>query len=203
MTGTIFIPPTFNSTTLLRDWIIANSSPAAVPPPVHTAIADKLLELYPDDAADGSPFNTGNQTFGLSSQYKRAAAYIGDLAFQSQRRSFMDKAVRVGVKGFGYLFTEPQPIGPPSLGFVNYTGGELLYRSMLQLRAYIRTFHESVFHSSDVAYTYGQVVNGTPSANALSGNMMDYWISFATSLDPNDLHGNTSREYFFRRYSAG
>jgi peroxiredoxin len=25
--------------------------------------------------------------------------------------------------------------------------------------------------------------------------MVDYWVSFATSLDPNDSHGNTSREH--------
>ena len=25
--------------------------------------------------------------------------------------------------------------------------------------------------------------------------MMDYWISFVTSLDPNDSHGNISRKY--------
>ena len=35
---------------------------------------DKLLDLYPDVPALGSPFGTGNNTFGLSSQYKRASA---------------------------------------------------------------------------------------------------------------------------------
>ena len=129
--GTVFIPPTFNSTTLLRQWIIANSSPSEIPPSMHMAITDKLLELYPNDAVDGSPFNTGNQTFGLSSQYKRAAAYIGDLAFQSQRRSFMEKSVKLGVRGFGYMFTEVQPVGPQFLGFANYTGGRFKLPALL------------------------------------------------------------------------
>lgn len=53
-----------------------------------------------------------------------------------------------------------------------------------------------MFHSSDVVYTYGQIVNGTSASLALSAVMMDYWISFATSLDPNDGHGNKTRGYF-------
>lgn len=35
---------------------------------------DKMLQVYPDVPALGSPFNTGNQLFGLNSQWKRAAA---------------------------------------------------------------------------------------------------------------------------------
>ncbi|KAJ6593807.1 hypothetical protein B0H19DRAFT_1092089 [Mycena capillaripes] len=37
-------------------------------------VAEHLFKLYPDDPAKGCPFNTGNETFGLSPQYKRAAA---------------------------------------------------------------------------------------------------------------------------------
>lgn len=122
--GTVFIPPSFDSTTMLRQWITANSSPSELSPPLHNAVTNKLLELYPDDPVEGSPFNTGNQTFGLSGQFKRAAAYIGDLGFQSQRRLFMETAASVGLKGFGYLFTDTQKTGPAFLGFVNYTGGE-------------------------------------------------------------------------------
>jgi hypothetical protein len=36
--------------------------------------ADKLLQLYPDDPSKGSPYNTGNQTFGVLPGYKRYAA---------------------------------------------------------------------------------------------------------------------------------
>lgn len=34
----------------------------------------KILELYPNDPSLGSPYNTGNETFGLSPQYKRLAS---------------------------------------------------------------------------------------------------------------------------------
>ena len=111
--------------------------PSEVPQPMHMAIADKLLELYPDDPEDGSPFGTGNQTFGLSSQYKRASAYIGDFAFQSQRRFFMEMAVKAGVKGFGYIFTQGEFVGSQSTGTDNYIGGDDLVLFLLISRAHL------------------------------------------------------------------
>jgi len=41
---------------------------------------------------------------------------MGDLSFQSQRRSWIQAASRAGVKTFGYLFTQPQPNDDPSIG---------------------------------------------------------------------------------------
>ena len=32
------------------------------------------MSLYPDDPSAGSPFNTGNETFGTGSGYKRGSA---------------------------------------------------------------------------------------------------------------------------------
>ena len=51
-------------------------------------------------------------------------------------------------------------------------------------------------HGSDKAYVFGSPKNG-PDSVALSHNMIDYWISFATSLDPNDGLGNSSRMNIF------
>ena len=77
--GTGFTTPfTQNYTTkLIKEIIIANFSPPAVPSVTEAqldAAATRLLELYPDVPALGSPFNTGNETFGLSPGFKRAAA---------------------------------------------------------------------------------------------------------------------------------
>lgn len=72
--GTLFTPTTVNSTEQIKLAIVANFSPPAVGPGVLESTAERLLELYPDVPSLGSPFNTGNETFGLSSQYKRAAA---------------------------------------------------------------------------------------------------------------------------------
>lgn len=83
--GTIFIPTTINSEAQLHTFIVTNYSPPIVQPSVLETATDRLLNLYPDIAALGSPFGTGNNTFGLSSQYKRASAlrttsYIACLA---------------------------------------------------------------------------------------------------------------------------
>jgi hypothetical protein len=87
-------------------------------------VANKLLKLYPDIPALGSPYNTGNETFGLSPQFKRIASYVGDNGMHALRRFTNKQATSFGVKNFGFQFSDPQPIGPDFLGFVNWTGGD-------------------------------------------------------------------------------
>nr|XP_018261224.1 uncharacterized protein I303_06947 [Kwoniella dejecticola CBS 10117]OBR83382.1 hypothetical protein I303_06947 [Kwoniella dejecticola CBS 10117] len=50
----------------------------------------KLLELYADVPAEGSPFDTGDELFNKTSTYKRASAYSGDVTFQVARRNWLD-----------------------------------------------------------------------------------------------------------------
>ena len=49
----------------------------------------KILDLYPSNPADGSPFDTGNN-FSYTPQYKRISAVQGDLLFQAPRRLLLD-----------------------------------------------------------------------------------------------------------------
>jgi hypothetical protein len=72
--GTLFLPTTINSEQQIHEYLIANYSPPLVPPSELEQAVDKILELYPDNPALGSPFNTGNETFGLSSSFKRVSA---------------------------------------------------------------------------------------------------------------------------------
>ncbi|KAJ6588233.1 esterase 1 [Mycena capillaripes] len=157
--GTIFTPHHAFDGKIIDQLIIANFSP---PPPFNSCsdlkvAAQTIVNLYPNDPALGSPFNTGNETFGLPPQFKRAAAIEGDISFQSQRRLWSQTAASLGVKVFAYLFTQPQT--PPSLG---------------------------VYHGSEVRFVYGGVGSAPSSDRILSRMMIDYWTSFATSLDPND-----------------
>jgi acetylcholinesterase len=71
--GTIFTPQTINSTVEINALIRSTKTPSAN----LNASAATLLDLYPDITALGSPFDTGNDTFGLNPQYKRGAA-IGE-----------------------------------------------------------------------------------------------------------------------------
>ncbi|PIL25485.1 hypothetical protein GSI_13375 [Ganoderma sinense ZZ0214-1] len=83
--GTIFASGAFNITTdaefldYMRSLYFPGASGAEVAP---------LLDLYPDDPAQGSPFGTGDEN-QLAPMFKRVAAFEGDFLFQSQRRSLL------------------------------------------------------------------------------------------------------------------
>ncbi|KAJ7105293.1 extracellular triacylglycerol lipase precursor [Mycena epipterygia] len=165
--GTAFTPQTINSAAEIEQVLINMSSPSVSPTTLERSVLS-LLQLYPNAPALGSPFNTGNDTFGLSSQFKRGSAIAGDLDFTSQRRFWIETAANAGVKTFGYLFTQPQPNGPPSLG---------------------------VSHGSEVLFVHGAPNDTSASALLISRVMIDYWVSFATSLTPNDGLGTPRPEW--------
>ncbi|CAK5277149.1 unnamed protein product [Mycena citricolor] len=165
--GTYFTSTQMNSTAEINATMIAGRSPAASPAELQAAIV-RILELYPDDPSLQSPFGTGNETFGLSSQYKRYAAIDGDMDFHSQRRFWINAAANASVPTYGYLFTEPQPQLAPQLG---------------------------VEHGSEIDYILGGLNDTSTSSVLLSRVMMDYWISFATSLTPNDGIGSKRPEW--------
>jgi hypothetical protein len=91
----LFTTTSVNSTDEINESTVALLSPSVSPTKLESSILT-LLQLYPDDPAlgsslhsvavsftsypfppAGSPFNTGNNTFGLSSQFKRASAIGG------------------------------------------------------------------------------------------------------------------------------
>ncbi|KAG7086180.1 hypothetical protein E1B28_002137 [Marasmius oreades] len=145
----------------LKEAIVANfttNKPAEVEA-LRKAV-DKLMVLYPNSPALGSPFNTGNETFGFNSLYKRYGAIIGDLLFQSPRRLWTETASKSGVKLFSYQFKFPESVTVPATGVV---------------------------HGADLPYVWGfPTISGSADGTQLNEQIMDYWISFITSLDPND-----------------
>jgi len=167
--GTLFVPQDFQ-TKDISIWLNANATPSPLGPDALTAGVDKVMSLYPDDPSAGSPFGTGNQTFGTGPGYKRTSAILGDMLFQAQRRFWSQTIV---APSYVYMFTDPQLTTDPAFG---------------------------VFHSSELAYIFGffgtAVGNvstaSPPNVAHLSRVMRDYWISFAVSLTPNDGKG-TSR----------
>ena len=96
----------------------------------------------------------------------------------------MQAASAVGVKTFGYLFTQPQPFGifsdPSSGGLSKFTSIYYLCPDNLI----------KVKHGAELFFVYGAPPEQSASAKNLSKIMIDYWVSFATSLDPNDGLGN-------------
>jgi hypothetical protein len=80
--GTIFVNGTaMNTEQDIINWLTARF------PGLYFSITDvpavrELLKHYPTDPAAGSPYGTGDETFGQGPQYKRFASLFGDLLFQ-------------------------------------------------------------------------------------------------------------------------
>jgi len=88
---------------------------------------------------------------------------VGDVYFQALRRFWSQTTSALGTPSYAYIFTDPQTSADPALG---------------------------VFHSSELFYLFRDMSkNGPPKSAQLSRAMLDYWISFAVSLTPNDGKG--------------
>ena len=95
----------------------------------------------------------------------------GDLLFQAPRRFWSQMAV---APSYAYIFTDHQPGADPVLG---------------------------VNHSAELPYLFGDLgFIGPPQHPWLSRVMLDYWISFAVSLTPNDGKGMSSTSDTLPRY---
>lgn len=80
-------------------------------------LLEPIWEFYPPSPAAGSPFNTGNETFGLSPTYKRHAALVGDVLFQAPRRHFLRETPKdFGEPSWNFLYTEPKDGADARLG---------------------------------------------------------------------------------------
>ncbi|KAG9118566.1 hypothetical protein FRC07_006866, partial [Ceratobasidium sp. 392] len=160
--GTVFLNPQQPQTEQdLINWLTAQSPGLYFGISNATAVKE-LLKFYPIDPAAGSPYGTGNETFGLAAQYKRLASVVGDLIFQASRRDFLRTATKFGVKAWSGLFTEViNPVGNEQYG---------------------------VYHSGELVYVY-QVVHTTPGITqallTLEATVIDYWLDFAYNLNPN------------------
>ncbi|KAG8749917.1 hypothetical protein FRC12_013164 [Ceratobasidium sp. 428] len=123
---------------------------------------EELLQYYPTPPEYGSPYNTGNQTFGQGTQYKRFASIYGDYAFQAARRDHLNVAQKFGVKVWAYIMSE-KPLNFVPLYGIRHGGN-------------VPFFMQSYSVSN---------VTATPAQVDLQRAIGDYWIAFAYNLDPN------------------
>ena len=120
VSGTLFVPMSTSTEEQVLFAALTSVHPTKdgnVPSNV-LATVKRLMALYPENPAEGSPFGTGNETFGLSPAFKQASALIGDIMFQAPRRAWVQSATLQGVKVYSYLFNDRQavPVGLPMLG---------------------------------------------------------------------------------------
>lgn len=175
--GTIFADGPGTSIQTERDiinWLTARF------PGLYIGITDmtmiqKLLGYYPTSPAAGSPYGTGNETFGRGAQYKRFASMFGDMGFQAPRRDHLRSAVKFGVKTWSYILKEPPPGFLPQYGVLH--GGDVVF--VMQLL-------HILFPNASLAQIQ------------LEQTVGDYWINFAYNLDPNPKNG--PKRPFWPRY---
>ncbi|PIL25854.1 hypothetical protein GSI_11607 [Ganoderma sinense ZZ0214-1] len=164
--GTAFVPQPLPSPFDPTVFLLASASPS--PHQSSTQLEEDietLLGLYPDDPTAGSPFGTGNETFGLGSEYKRMAALVGDVMTQAPKRAWIQAAAKAGVAAYGYMFADKTAAeAKPSLG---------------------------VYHGTEIPWVYGlpSVEEASAESGVVSRAMVDYWLSFVVSGTPNDGKG--------------
>ena len=115
-TGTHFTPTNLATDAQVLEFLTEFDQPFSTPSQKFQDDMQRLLQLYPDNPALGCPFGTGNETFGLSSQYKRAAAIIGDASIHATRRAWIQAATAAGVRTYGYLFADQNAVVDPKEG---------------------------------------------------------------------------------------
>ncbi|KAF5343723.1 hypothetical protein D9758_016525 [Tetrapyrgos nigripes] len=166
--ATLVTDQTVNTDQMIRDTILGSppSPPDATPSERERQLENlenvfnKTLSLHPNIPSLRSPFDTGNETFGLDPEYKRTAAVFG-------------------ISIFSFLFADPDAVPVQYFVIGTPAPGSL-----------------GVSYSSEIYYVFGtlsehpEVREVTSTAAKLSDMMMDYWISFANTLDPDDAAGS-------------
>lgn len=134
-------PRAINSDALIKAVLFQNVAPSPEGDAALSEALDELLALYPDVPALGSPYGTGNETFGLATEYKQMAAIrksvlpfriftgcanamclslfnyseVGDWGFHAHNRELMKLMTETGHQVFGYHFTDHDVVVPPPL----------------------------------------------------------------------------------------
>ncbi|OMP84301.1 Lipase 4 [Diplodia seriata] len=138
---------------------------------------DRLLALYPDDAASGIPLNTGATTFPeLGAQYKRAAAIVGDAFYHAPRLDDARHYARGHADTYVYRFNTRAYV-PNATTSENATYLD---------PAFLPPASKGVAHFAEVAFVFGDMERVGPwdEYRALSAAMGERWIRFAWTGRP-------------------
>lgn len=152
----------------------------------HTV--DKLMDLYPDDPAQGSPFGTGAVRFEEHGyQYKRGAAIMGDLVIHAGRRTTTK-----------YFASRPRRHRKP---VYSYRFDERPWDGVLELIA----TEVPVFatHYSDICFFFNidpevsrnhtNWIGPYPDYHQLAELMSGTWVSFVHGLNPNHKPASSTK----------
>lgn len=92
-------------------------------PDIDISLVQNLVDVYPDDPTQGSPFRTGilNNWYP---QFKRLAAILGDVSFTLTRRAFLSIASEVNPEVPSWSYLSSYDYGTPILGTLH--GSDIL-----------------------------------------------------------------------------
>jgi len=85
----------FRTDTQFREWVQTVFIPGT-----SDAEIERLMQLYPSDVTQGSPFDTRLDN-AFTSQFKRISAFQGDAVFQGPRRWMVENKVTTDVWVYG------------------------------------------------------------------------------------------------------
>ncbi|KAE8150263.1 Alpha/Beta hydrolase protein [Aspergillus avenaceus] len=164
--GVSFGPTGINTTEQFYAYLTDGSSGFKLPP----AVANQILDLYPDDPSQGIPGFLGDQRVPSKGyQWRRTSAYGGDYAMHANRRRQCEAWAAATTTAYCYRF--------------NMRGADVPYLSGAD------HFEEVAFVFNNIAglgYHYGKPFEGMPeSYHQLSTLMASMWASFIHDLDPN------------------
>ncbi|KAL4908620.1 hypothetical protein BDW74DRAFT_188537 [Aspergillus multicolor] len=164
--GASFGPTGINTTEQFYNYLTGGASGFRYPP----AIAQEILDLYPDDPSQGIPEFLGNQRIPSKGwQWRRTSAYAGDYSMHANRRRQTEVWADHGVPAYAYRF--------------NTRGGDVPWISGAQ------HFTEVAFvfkNFEGLGYHYGLPFEGMPERyKDLSTLVSSMWASFIVDLDPN------------------
>ncbi|KAH9221753.1 Alpha/Beta hydrolase protein [Leptodontidium sp. 2 PMI_412] len=143
----------------------------------------RIMELYPDDPAQGCPFNTGTERFASQGyMYKRGAAIVGDEVIHAGRRFMTKYYASLGSK-------RRKPV-------YSYRFDQAPWDNTEEIVATVAPVYST--HYSEICFVFNMhpsaSINNTnwigpyPEYYELSKLMSRSWISFVHDLDPNN-HG--------------
>ncbi|KAK3375698.1 Alpha/Beta hydrolase protein [Lasiosphaeria ovina] len=160
------------------------------------AAVRRIMELYPDDPAQGIPLGTGAERFAHRGwQYKRAAAILGDVFYHAPRLDdARHYAAHRPADTFVYRFNTRawiSALGPgkanPACEAVDGNDKNDTRRRMGKACGAIAPAHEGVAHATELAFVFRNPawLGPWPQYRALSDRISAMWINFAHDGDPN------------------
>ncbi|KAJ1337383.1 acetylcholinesterase [Microdochium nivale] len=143
------------------------------------SVVDRILQLYPDDPAQGIPLDTGLETFedmGRGKQFKRLAAIVGDIFYHGPRLAEVRAYAQHNPDStYVYRFNtrEYRPAKTAADGTVVPAG--------------LSDPFEGVAHAAELPFVFNNPdgLGPFPEYRALSDDMSGMWINFVNGGNPN------------------